>query len=145
MPTVNINDGEAAHPQRHTVLDVAAASLLHTIELDVEPRSIAFSADGQRAFVTAPRSHQVYVIDVPTRSVLSSFRTGSAPHGLEELAPLLLRARLESEILPQQASVSVSCAASACAREPAGLFTSEVSAETGAHYQRALNCVEYPA
>jgi DNA-binding beta-propeller fold protein YncE len=65
-----------------TVLDVAAASLLHTIELDVEPRSIAFSANGERAFVTAPRSHQVYVIDVPTRAVLSSFRTGSAPHGL---------------------------------------------------------------
>lgn len=65
-----------------TVLDVAAASLLHTIELDAEPRSIAFSADGQRAFITAPRSHQVYVIDVPSRAVLSAFRTGSAPHGL---------------------------------------------------------------
>ena len=64
------------------VIDVASAAVLETIELAVEPRSIVFSAAGDRAFVSSPLSHEVYMIDVATRTVLGSFRSGSAPHGL---------------------------------------------------------------
>jgi YVTN family beta-propeller protein len=64
------------------VANRGTAAVLETIDLAVEPRSIVFSAAGDRAFVSSPRSHEVYMIDVATRTVLGSFRSGSAPHGL---------------------------------------------------------------
>ncbi len=65
-----------------TVLDVASAAVLATIQLDEEPRSLAFSSDGARVFVSTPHSGDVVVIDAPARMPLGSVRTGAGPHGL---------------------------------------------------------------
>ncbi len=64
------------------MLDVSSAAVLATIQLEEEPRSLAFSADGTRVFVSAPRSGDVVVIDALGRAPLGSVRTGAGPHGL---------------------------------------------------------------
>lgn len=64
------------------VLDVVSAAVLARIPFDAEPRSIAFSASGAAAFVSAPQGHQVYVIDTGTREIVDTLDAGSLPSGV---------------------------------------------------------------
>jgi DNA-binding beta-propeller fold protein YncE len=86
------NTGEVYVPDReHNQLDVLAPVLENTaltpqepariIHLSSSPQSVAITSDGQFGFV-ALSDGQVVMLDVPGRSIVTSFAVGGTPHAL---------------------------------------------------------------
>ncbi len=92
-----------------TIIDAEKLQVKETITLGGRPNHIAFSPDGQRAYVTRtgedPEVGEVVVLDTATRKLTSSLRVGKGPHEIS-LEDVSVRASLAPERVISRTPVS---------------------------------------
>lgn len=64
------------------VFDRTSARLVREIPLQAEPKVLALSTDGQRAYLTNPEAHSLSIIDIEGGRVLATLPTGRRPDGV---------------------------------------------------------------
>lgn len=65
-----------------TVIERASGAVLARIEVPGEPRSVTFSSDGRRAWVSSPDGQRVFSVDVRTYRLTGDLAAGSRPGGI---------------------------------------------------------------
>lgn len=64
------------------IVDVAGRAITSRIELPAAAKVVAIDGSGSRAFLTSPGSNQVFVIDVTSARLLTSFPVGKQPDSI---------------------------------------------------------------
>lgn len=68
------------HDKQVGIIDTAKRRQVATVALGGQPFSLTLSPDGQRAYASAEEDDTVYVVSVPQRKVLKSFKTPKGAH-----------------------------------------------------------------
>jgi YVTN family beta-propeller protein len=64
------------------VFDASGRKLLGSLTLAAAPSGVYISPDGRRAYVTNAKANELTVIDVASRTILSTLAIGTDPDGL---------------------------------------------------------------
>jgi DNA-binding beta-propeller fold protein YncE len=72
------------------VFEIATGRLLQETPLPAEPKVLALSGDGRRAYLTNPADHSATIVDLEDGRVLATQKTGRRPDGIA-WAPTVVR------------------------------------------------------
>jgi YVTN family beta-propeller protein len=64
------------------IIDARTRGIVGSVRLADEPKVMAVSGDGRRAFISSPAADRVTVVDVERRAVVAAIPTGRTPDGL---------------------------------------------------------------
>jgi DNA-binding beta-propeller fold protein YncE len=64
------------------VFDLASGSLVGATPLPANPKVMALSGDGRRAYLTNPEDHSATIVDLEEGRVVSTLKTGKRPDGI---------------------------------------------------------------
>ncbi|MFN0176469.1 MAG: YncE family protein [Saprospiraceae bacterium] len=68
-------------------IDIAAAAVVHTLEVGNAAHGVVVDNHGEKAFVTNTLGNSVSIIDLSSRSILSTISVGKSPNGISYWFP----------------------------------------------------------